>query len=106
MTFMKAAAVLFLVLSIASAGIGQTPDEIRISQALYTETIPRLKLDGVRLPEALATIREIWEKAHPADPFPVGLVDYSDPRESDSDPERAEAMNPRVTFDLQHIPYV
>lgn len=97
--FIKSALVLSGFLAAELVVRGDRASEVRLSEALHTETIPHLKIDSVHLREALAMIRGIWERTHPAEPFPVGLSDYDKPHRSD-------ARDRQISLDLHNVTYI
>jgi hypothetical protein len=73
--------------------------DVRLSEALHTETIPHLKFENARFPDAVAAIAAIWNQAHPKQPFPVGYTDYDDPTPNDG-------YNQRISLDLHEVTYI
>lgn len=97
---MKTVFVMWLVASATALAETNVAVAVKRSEALYSETIPHLKIKKASLEEALVIIRNIWKLKHPSEPFPVGLTDYEP---ADNQKERARRQ---ITLDLKNVPYI
>jgi hypothetical protein len=92
--------VFLLSITLAFADQPPSEDAMRRAQAVATEKIPRLHLEGTTFDETLTIIRSAWEERHPNESLPVAVTDYEAPE------GYREKNVAYITLDLKNLTFI